>query len=83
MSEEEIERRKKGVNYLCQVIGVAPMYICDEFLTLWCGEPSVDPSKIEEVLRRKGVYRENIESVGMCLRRLYGKKIAALAYSLI
>ena len=83
MTKEEKKRREEGVRHLCTVLNVGMGHICDEFLTLQCGEPSIDPDKIDKLLKRRNAIRENEESIRECLDRLYGKHIGELAESLL
>ena len=83
MKTEEKKRREGGIRHLCTVLNVGMGHICDDFLTLQCGEPSVDPEKVERLLKKRGLLREEEESIRECLDRVYGKRIGDLAESLI
>ena len=83
MTKEEKASREKGIRRLCEVLKVAWGHICDDFLTLQCGEPSIDPDKIDTLLKKRGVLKEDEESIRECLDRVYGKGIGELAESLI
>ena len=83
MTKDEKERRKNGVRLLCEVLNIGQGYICDDFLTLQCGEPSLDPCKLEKLLKKRGLLKEEEESIRECLDRVYGKEIGELAESLI
>lgn len=83
MTKDERTRRERGIKRLCKILNVGPAFICDHLLTLAAGEPSIDPSKMETLLKMRGLLKENVESIKECLARQFGKDIAELAESLI
>lgn len=83
MTKEEISIRSSNLSRLCNVLDVGFGWICDVFLTLQCGEPSIDPEKIERLLKHRGYLKDGEESIRECLERMYGKEIADLVESLI
>ena len=83
MTKDEKSLRAEGISRLSKAFNVGWGYICDDFLTLQCGEPSVDPEKIERLLKKRGLLKEEEESIRECLDRVFGKRIGELAESLI
>lgn len=83
MTKDEKTERENGIFRLCNVLNVGWGFVCDDFLTLKCGEPSIDPEKIETLLKKRGYLKEDGESIRGCLDRVYGKRIGELAESLI
>ena len=83
MTKEDKNRREEGIHRLCEVLNVGWGYICDDFLTLQCGEPTIDPIKMDTLLKKRRLLKEDEESIRECLDRLYGKEIGELAESLI
>lgn len=83
MTKEEKTEREKGIRRLCKALNVGLGYVCDDFLTIKCGEPSIDPEKIETLLKKRNQLKIDEESIRECLDRVYGKEIGELAESLI
>lgn len=82
---EDAKRRADGLRKLANKLGcVSPMYICDVWTWQMMGEPCLNPILLEKWLAKKYHYdTEGDESIKDCMERLFGKKWADLAESLI